>query len=145
MSSKQRESTDYIVVHCSATPPSMDIGVKEIRRWHRDQGWLDVGYHFIIRRDGNVEFGRNLNAMGAHVKGHNADSVGLCLIGGVDTSNNPDDNFTQIQRETLLHLLRFLTKLYPEAKVVGHRDLDENKACPSFDVKQFLEEKNNVS
>ncbi|MGL5965359.1 MAG: N-acetylmuramoyl-L-alanine amidase, partial [Fusobacteriaceae bacterium] len=81
---KKRGSTDHIVIHCSATKPTMDIGVRDIRMWHKQQGWLDVGYHFIIKRDGTIEEGRPVDVVGSHVKNHNSNSVGVCLVGGVD-------------------------------------------------------------
>jgi len=82
---------DTVIVHCSATKPSMDIGVDVIRQWHMNKGWSDIGYHYVIRRNGAVELGRDLDKdgdvdeeIGAHAYGHNATSIGICLIGGVD-------------------------------------------------------------
>jgi N-acetyl-anhydromuramyl-L-alanine amidase AmpD len=132
-----RDRTQFLVVHCAATPPDMDIGVEEIRRWHiDDNGWEDVGYHIVIRRSGAVETGRDLDAVGAHVRGVNSISVGVCLIGGVDDDGKPADNFTAAQRVTLDAVLRMLAKAYPGAVVRGHRDFAE-KACPSFDAKEW--------
>lgn len=131
-----RSSTDYIVVHCSATAPSDDIGVDEIRRWHVEQnGWRDVGYHFVIRRSGSVEEGRPVNATGAHAKGFNTSSVGVCLVGGVDESYDDDCNFTHAQYESLRALLITMQDKYPNARVLGHRDLPGvRKSCPCFDA-----------
>lgn len=150
MKIKPRASTRYLVVHCSATPPSRDIGAAEIRQWHRKQNWRDIGYHFVIRRDGTVETGRPVHEPGAHVSGHNHHSVGVCLVGGVDARMQPEDNFTPAQKASLLRLLRELQRDYPDAEVLGHRDLspDRNrdgkvtknewvKACPSFDVRPW--------
>lgn len=136
-----------LVVHCSATPASRDIGVAEIRAMHRQRGWKDVGYHYVIRRDGRVEKGRADTAMGAHVQGHNNGSLGICLVGGVKPDMTAETNFTQAQYAALGHLLADLSKRYPAARVCGHRDLspDRNgdghvspgewvKACPTFDV-----------
>ena len=132
-----RTETKYLVVHCSATPPDMDIGATEIRRWHiEDNCWSDIGYHFVIRRSGALELGREIDAVGAHVRGVNSVSIGCCLIGGVDDDGNPADNFTAAQRVTLDALLRVLAKAYPGAVVRGHRDFAE-KACPSFDAKAW--------
>lgn len=78
-----RKDTKYIIIHCSATPPSMDIGAKDIDRWHRAKGWLGIGYHYVIKRDGTVEMGRKLEDAGAHAEGHNHHSVGVCMIGGI--------------------------------------------------------------
>ncbi|MGG5832633.1 peptidoglycan recognition protein family protein, partial [Bacillus pumilus] len=94
---KQRESTDAIFVHCSATKPSQNVGVREIRQWHKEQGWLDVGYHFIIKRDGTVEAGRDEMAVGSHAKGYNHNSIGVCLVGGIDDKGKFDANFTPAQ------------------------------------------------
>ncbi|HBO3276633.1 TPA: N-acetylmuramoyl-L-alanine amidase [Pseudomonas aeruginosa] len=135
---KERSITKYLVVHCAATKPSMDIGLREIRQWHRQRGWLDIGYHFVIRRDGTVELGRPVNTIGAHVADHNYESVGVCLVGGIDATGAPENNFTDAQFKSLRELLDKLKVDYPSAKIVGHRNLDRNKACPSFDVGSWL-------
>lgn len=133
---KKRASTDWLVVHCAATRPSQDIGVKDIEKWHRAQGWVAVGYHFVIRRNGTVETGRPVDTVGAHAVGVNGNSVGICLAGGVDDKGNPEDNFTAAQYVSLKELLVNLKKTYPTAKVIGHRDVPgTKKACPSFDAK----------
>lgn len=130
-----RTSTDYIIVHCSATPPDMDIGVAEIRNWHTAKGWRDVGYHYVITRRGKVQVGRSYNAVGAHAKGFNNSSVGICLVGGVDSQGEPDANFTRAQYKELETLIYTLKDTYPRAAVLGHRDLPGvDKACPCFDV-----------
>ena len=135
-----RTAVKYIVVHCSATPEHMDIGADDIRRWHREKGWLDIGYHFVIRRDGELEHGREIDTIGAHVQGHNKESVGVCLVGGTDNELRPEENFTDDQYATLVELLRDLVEEFPNAKIVGHRELDDGKACPSFDVQGWLKE-----
>lgn len=126
----------YLVVHASATPEDMDIGAEEIRRWHLKRGWLDIGYHFVIRRDGTVEYGREETVPGAHARGFNHISLGICLIGGVESdTNKPEANYTHAQWESLEALLHDKLDAYPTAEVVGHRDLPNvNKACPSFDT-----------
>lgn len=136
---KKRPRTDFIVVHCAATKPTMDIGVREIRQWHVTKGWLDIGYHFVIRRNGTVEDGRPNDVIGSHVKDYNSRSLGICLVGGIDASGNPEANFTEAQMASLSLLLKATKRQYPEAKIVGHRDLDSGKACPSFDVGNWLE------
>ena len=139
----KRKSTNLIVVHCAATKPSMDVGRKEIQMWHVQQGWLAIGYHFVIRRDGTIEEGRPHDVVGSHVKSRNSDSVGICLVGGVDDKLHPDDNFTDHQKAALQTLLWRMTSgkdfegAYQGLPVVGHRDLDPSKACPSFNVKQW--------
>ena len=132
---KPIKSVDFLVVHCAATPPSMDIGVNEIRAWHQKRGWFDVGYHYVIRRDGVAEKGRPENRPGAHVRGANEISLGICLVGGVDRNNQPEDNFMDAQMRTLKNLILELKGRYPSAGVIGHRDVPGvAKACPSFDV-----------
>ena len=129
------KEVQYIIVHCSATPPDMDIGVEDIRQWHREKGWSDVGYHYIIRRNGNVEKGRSDNQSGAHVRGYNSVSLGICMVGGVDDFNTPDANYTASQWKALDKLVNDLKLTYPSAKVCGHRDMPGvDKACPCFDA-----------
>ena len=130
-----RPRTDYIVVHCSATPPSMDIGEAEIRGWHMDRGWRDIGYNVVIRRDGQIEIGRPLDHPGAHVAGFNSRSCGVCLIGGVNAHGSPEPNYTASQWDSLRLTLTFLQRTYPGALVRGHRDFPSvKKSCPCFDV-----------
>jgi hypothetical protein len=134
-----RTETDYLVVHCSATPPSMDIGAEKIDEWHKERGWDGIGYHFVIRRDGLVELGRPLEAVGAHVRGYNYLSVGICMIGGVNESGESEDNFLPAQSNALLMTLTFLRQIYPTAEIRGHRDFPEvDKDCPSFDVQEWI-------
>lgn len=134
-----RRRTDHIVLHCSATRGIQDIGVKEIRAWHKAKGWRDVGYHFVIRRNGKVETGRAESAIGSHVQGHNVDSVGICLVGGLDDKTwKPVNNFTAAQWKALTRLVAQLVKRYPRARVLGHRDFPGvQKACPCFSAKEW--------
>lgn len=134
---KERKETNHVIVHCAATKPSMDVGVREIRQWHKERGFLDIGYHFVIRRNGTIEDGRDVNQVGAHTVGQNETSVGVCLVGGVDDKLQPQANFTPQQMDTLRKLLGDLKVLFPQAVVKGHRDFAA-KACPSFDVKRWL-------
>lgn len=134
-----RHRTDFIVVHCSATPPGLDIGRLEIDQWHKDLGWSGIGYHYVIRRDGTLEKGRNIDAVGAHVKYYNKRSVGICLVGGVDgVGGKAENNFTQEQFRMLKNVINDCLDLYPNAIVQGHRDFPKvAKDCPSFDVKEW--------
>lgn len=134
------DKVKFLVVHCAATRPSMDIGVAEIRKWHLQRGFLDVGYHYVIRRDGTVEKGRADDVPGAHVEGYNGKSLGVCLVGGVSEHDVKvaENNFTDAQFATLRDLLHRLHLAYPAAQIVGHHDLNKGKACPSFDVKEWL-------
>lgn len=148
---KKRRQTKYIVVHCSATPPASDIGADEIDDWHRRRGFDCIGYHAVIRRNGIIEWGRHPDAVGAAVKGHNYQSVNICLVGGLDAALNPENNFSASQMSSLRVLLATYAAAWPAAKVLGHRDLspDQNgdgiitsdewlKDCPCFDVRRWL-------
>lgn len=131
---------DLIVVHCSATPGDMDIGAVEIDRWHKENGWGSIGYHAVIRRSGRLEPGRSPKYAGAHAKGHNYSSIGVCLVGGVNELNDPENNFTEEQFDTLRNYLSTLKMWYGDVDIVGHCDLPGvTKACPSFDVKEWLD------
>lgn len=134
---KPRDRTDAIFVHCSATKPSQDIGVDTIRMWHKQQGWLDVGYHFIIKRDGTVEEGRPVDVVGSHVKDWNSRSVGVCLVGGINDKGQFEANFTPAQMNVLRAKLAALKSLYPQADIKAHHDVAP-KACPSFDLQRWL-------
>ena len=124
-----------IIIHCAATPPAMDVGADEIRGWHVDgNGWSDIGYHYVIRRSGDVEPGRPLERAGAHARGQNSDSIGVCLVGGVDESGAADANFTARQWRSLEALVSQLRRDFPGAAITGHREHDSGKACPSFDA-----------
>jgi N-acetyl-anhydromuramyl-L-alanine amidase AmpD len=139
MTYKKLSRVDYLVVHCSATPPRLNWTAKDIDRVHRQQGWLSIGYHFVIRRDGTVDIGRPETAQGSHARGVNDRSLGICLVGGVDDKGRADDNFTPEQFASLRALLRQLKAKHPAAKIIGHRDVPgTRKACPSFDVADWL-------
>ena len=134
-----------IIVHCSATMPKMDIGADEIREWHTapkpgGRGWRDIGYHYVIRRNGKREDGRPVGEAGAHVAGRNANSIGVCLVGGIDDNGTPDDNFTGNQMIRLRTTIRELRAQYPSIRsVIGHRDVPGvAKACPCFNVGAWL-------
>lgn len=124
-----------IIVHCTATPEGRDVSVNTIRRWHvSDNGWSDIGYHYVIALDGTVNTGRPLERPGAHCAGHNARSIGVCYVGGLaPDGHTPRDTRTPSQRRALLTLLRELKKKYPGAAIRGHRDYSY-KACPCFDA-----------
>ena len=134
-----------IIVHCSATPEGRDYTVQQIRQWHttpkpKGNGWRDIGYHFVVYRDGSVHNGRPLDQIGAHCSGHNANSIGVCYIGGSDANKRlpngqlaPKDTRTPIQKTALRQLLKKLKEQFPQARIYGHRDFAP-KACPSFDA-----------
>lgn len=129
---------DMLVVHCSATREGQKFTAADIRGWHKKQGWADIGYHFVVLLDGTIEVGRPIGKTGAHVAGHNSQTVGICYIGGVAADGKtPKDTRTIPQKASLLQLLGELKKRYPRAGIQGHRDFPRvAKACPSFDAKR---------
>lgn len=134
---------NWLVIHTAATRPSMDIGVKEIRSWHKQRGFNDIGYHYVIRRDGRVEKGRADARVGAHVRGYNRDSLGISLVGGVNERTlKPENNYTAAQWRSLETLLQKLSAKHPNANVRGHRDFPRvAKACPCFDAEPWARSK----
>jgi len=124
------------IIHCSATKEGKDFTEKDIDRWHRQMGWDGCGYHYVVRLDGTIEPGRDMERVGAHCKGHNKQSVGVCYIGGLATDGKtPKDTRTTAQKAALLALLKRLKAKYPALKVYGHRDFAA-KACPCFDARE---------
>ena len=138
-SSLSTRSIDLIVVHCTDTRASTDYTLQRLTDDHRRRGFGRYpGYHFYIRRDGTLHLTRPLMMAGCHVKGHNAHSIGVAYEGG---HNEPGlkptyiDNRTPAQRRVLSLLLDELYRHFPDADIVGHHDLNPNKACPCFNVK----------
>ena len=128
---------DEIIIHCSATEAGRDFTAADIDRWHRQRGWRCIGYHYVIRLDGTVEEGRPVSEIGAHCKGHNAHSIGICYVGGLRSSSGsrliPADTRTAAQKLSLLSLLTILKHRYPTATIHGHNEYAP-KACPCFDA-----------
>lgn len=126
---------DKIIVHCSATREGQHIDVDTIRDWHvNGRGWSDIGYHYIIYLDGTVHPGRPIERSGAHTKGQNSNSIGICYIGGVETDGKtPKDTRTPEQKAALDNLLFVLTDIFTNTTIHGHNEFAA-KACPSFDV-----------
>lgn len=127
----------HIVLHCTATPAGRHHTVEDIRAWHHQRGWNDIGYHYVVLLDGTVQAGRPLEQPGAHVAGHNARSIGIVYVGGIDkATNQPRDTRTAAQRRALLKLVTDLKQRFPSALVLGHRDFPNvPKACPCFDAR----------
>jgi len=138
---------NYIVVHCSATREGYELTPEALEAEHRRRGFRGTGYHYYIRRDGTVLGTRSLEIPGAHVKGHNAHSIGICYEGGLDREGRPKDTRTPEQRSALRLLISQLLKHFRDARVCGHRDLSPDlngdgqiepeewiKQCPCFDV-----------
>jgi N-acetylmuramoyl-L-alanine amidase len=120
------------ILHYSATPEGRDFDVEDIREWHVDgNGWSDVGYHYVIKLDGTIQEGRPISKTGAHCKGHNKGSVGICYIGG--GLKNGTDTRTEAQKASILQLLIELTNVYGIKKISGHNQYSK-KNCPGFNV-----------
>ena len=123
-----------IVIHCSAVRPDQMSSAAQIDSWHRKQGWkLGIGYHYVVRRNGEIEPGRPEWLIGAHCKNHNAHSIGVCYEGGLDIRGQPADTRTAEQKAAMRWLLRQLHRSYPRALIVGHHDLNPQKVCPCID------------
>lgn len=142
---KSRRRIDEIIVHCTATPEGKNYTVEDIRNWHIQQGWSDIGYHYVIHLDGTIKEGRNVDIIGAHCNkgGHNQHSIGVCYVGGLENRKGvptyklkAKDTRTEAQKSALLSLLVDLKKLYPQAQIYGHHDFDSGKDCPSFDARK---------
>ena len=132
--SVNKRNIKEIIVHCSATPEGKDFTVADIKRWHLARGFSDIGYHYVIYRDGSIHTGRDESIIGAHCTGHNTNSIGVCYIGGcVSNGKTPKDTRTTQQKQSLVKLLKELKAKYPQASIHSHRDF-ANKACPSFDA-----------
>jgi N-acetylmuramoyl-L-alanine amidase len=132
-----------IIVHCADTYEGMDVTAEDVRKWHtlpppKGRGWSDIGYHFFIQRNGKIERGRPLERAGAHAKGFNSKSIGICYAGGKAENGGPEDNRTDAQKRALRALIAALLHDFPAAEVLGHCDLPNvKKACPCFDVKTW--------
>lgn len=149
------KTIDAIVIHCSATRAGMDVRASDIRKWHLERGFNDIGYHFVIDLDGRIEKGRPLPKDGAHCNTagtsgvvYNKHSIGICYVGGLDRDGNPKDTRTNAQKAALIDLVYSLIEKYPIVDVLGHRDAspDKNhdgkitpnewiKQCPCFNVR----------
>lgn len=153
---------DEIIIHCSDSPEGRNDKAEDIRRWHKQRGFNDIGYHYVIDLDGTIEQGRPIEQAGAHCTGHNRNSIGICYIGGAywrdgvnakgkpikgkdgKTVLMPKDTRTVAQYDALAKLLKELKEQFPEATIHGHREFAA-KACPSFDVQQWLSDNNLIS
>lgn len=123
-----------IVIHCSDSPDSIDFGARDIKDWHLERGWSDIGYHWVVRRSGIVEKGRDESIAGAHVAGHNKDTIGICWVGR--------DKPAPKQLDGLLRLVARVGRAYGlgPLDVYGHYELDGRKTCPNFDMDWFRAE-----
>lgn len=125
-----------LIWHCTATPEGKDFTVADVRAWHKQRGWSDIGYHYVVYRDGRIMAGRPIGQTGAHVEGHNAGTVGCSYIGGLSADGrSAKDTRTLAQVRAMNWLTRALAAKFPIAKVTGHNQYAA-KACPSFDVRK---------
>lgn len=135
---------EKLIIHCSATPVDMNIGVAEIREWHKRRGFRDIGYHKVIRRTGVIEEGRRidndgqieLEEIGAHTLGYNRTSIGYCLVGGINDDGDPEFNFTANQIQVLYWNVFDERMKHPQLTIHGHNEFAD-KACPCFNVRQW--------
>lgn len=132
-----------IIVHCTATHEGQNVTAKQVDTWHKKRGWSGIGYHYLIGLDGTIEEGRPLEQVGAHTKGHNRNSIGVCYVGGLDKEGSPKDTRTEQQQDAMLNLIMDLKERFPGASVHGHREFSA-KACPCFDAKEEYKNVGNV-
>lgn len=130
-----------IIIHCTATAEGKDYTVDQIRQWHvKGNGWKDIGYHYVIYRDGSIHAGRPIDQIGAHTTNHNTGTIGVCYVGGCAADGKtPKDTRTPQQKAALVELVRSLKTVFGISKVSGHREYAA-KACPSFDVHAWRRE-----
>ena len=134
----------YIVIHCSGNSANSKLRAKDIKKFHIEKrGFSDIGYHYVIPTDGTIELGRPCNRAGAHVKGYNNYSIGVCYVGGLDAKGNCKDTRNEAQKRTLNKLIAELHATFPNALICGHRDFPGvTKQCPCFDVMKEYERYN---
>lgn len=140
---KNSRNISLIVLHCSATRVNRNFTVEQLEACHKARGFRTTGYHYYITKDGTLYPCRPEEQMGAHAKGFNAHSIGICYEGGLDEHGRSKDTRTEAQKITIEELLKSLCLDYPDAEILGHRDLPGvHKDCPCFDTKKWLEEIN---
>ena len=133
---------NYLIVHCTATQP--DAKIESIQNyWRKNLGWKSPGYHYVIKADGEIVPLLSIDKVSNGVAGYNSQIINISYIGGIDKTGKPKDTRTEEQKASILKLLKDLKKRFPSVKIQGHRDFPKvAKACPSFDVKQWLNELN---
>jgi N-acetylmuramoyl-L-alanine amidase len=128
---------DTIIIHCTATPEGRTTTVSEVTAWHKQRGFTTIGYHYLIGLNGEVWTGRDEKMAGAHCEGHNANSIGICYVGGLaKDGKSPKDTRTTAQRAAMVQLVKTLKEKYPGVTIHGHNEFAA-KACPSFNVKAW--------
>ena len=143
-----RHPVQGIIVHCTDTPADWRLDqptsakVAEVRRWHiEERGWKDIGYHWLIDRDGTIAPGRAETAIGAHVAGHNAGTIGISLFGGKGSGIHDGfyRHYTSAQDLALRKLIAAIRLCGGEPMWVnGHNQFDKGKACPGFWVTDWI-------
>lgn len=138
---RSKRKINELIVHCTATKEGVDYTVDQIRAAHKQRGFSDIGYHYVVYRDGSIHLGRDVDIIGAHCEGHNANSIGIAYVGGLDKNGKAKDTRTPAQKAALISLLKELKRLYPNAKIIGHRSIwgESNpskwkKMCPCFNA-----------
>lgn len=126
-----------IIIHCTATEDGNDYSVTDIDRWHKQKGYAEIGYHYIIHPDGMIDAGRAVTKPGAHCKGHNRNTIGVAYIGGLK-DGKPADTMTIFQHIALTNLLQTLCLTYPSIKTISGHNKYSDKACPCFNVPSFV-------
>ena len=132
----RRKETNYIIIHSTNTKPNVDLSARDIDETHRKRGLLKIGYHCVIKRDGTIEVGRPFNEIGAHVQEYDNQSIGICIIGGLNTRGVVAPDYSAQQQKALYVLIKTLTYMYKDAKVIGHNKLEKTD-CPAFDVEDW--------
>lgn len=144
-----------IVIHCSATKEGVEVDEAQIEKWHKERfqkiGGKHIGYHILIYLDGTIIQTKGLRHIGQHVAGNNANTIGVCYIGGLNSKGKPKDTRTPAQKQSMKRVVKELKKLYPDAEVKGHRDFSPDlngngiiepfeflKDCPCFSVAYWL-------
>lgn len=126
-----------IIIHCTGTVPSTSTTVEAVRKYHKENnGWKDIGYHYLIYLDGSIHQGRPIDQVGAHCSGHNTGTIGICYVGGLDANKKPKDTRTEAQVFALRKLVNALKTTFPTIKKVSGHNQYSSKPCPCFDVRK---------
>ncbi|MGL5011809.1 MAG: N-acetylmuramoyl-L-alanine amidase [Paracoccaceae bacterium] len=125
-----------IIIHCTATPEGHAVSVETIRGWHKQRGWADIGYHYVVHLDGTIEEGRRVPQVGAHVAGRNTGTIGVVYVGGIDANGAPKDTRTKAQKTSLKKLLTDLLWEFPTIRKISGHNQYANKACPCFNAQK---------
>lgn len=131
-----------IVIHCTATKNDHDVSVHDIDIWHKARGWKMCGYHYLIRIDGSIEFGRPVDMIGAHARGFNKSSIGIAYAGGIDHDGQNVNTMTEQQTASMFYLIESLVIVLGDLELCGHNDLTDQKTCPNFNVGEWWQYQN---